>query len=81
MSPGETVHRNTKAALVSFSMLNWITNLYGDGIEEPNLEADWLAVKSNRSVIMMLFDMEAEKFKSELYKEEEKIVGGEKWLK
>ena len=28
------------------------------------------------NVVMMLFDMEAEKFKSELYKEEEKTVGG-----
>jgi len=60
------------ARAMAFFWLNWMSNLYGDGTEEPEFEADWLSVKSNRSVVMMLFDMEARKFKEDLYKEEEK---------
>jgi len=58
------------AQKMAFFWLNWIGYLYGDGVEEPRFEADWLSVKSNRTVVMMLFDMEAEKLKNELYKEE-----------
>jgi len=58
------------ARAMAFLWLNWMGYLYGDGVEEPRFEADWLSVKSNRSVIMMLFEQEAEKFKNELFKEE-----------
>jgi len=57
---------------MAYSIIQRILN--GDGTEEPEFEADWLSVKSNRSVVMMLFDMEARKFKDDLYKEEEKEV-------
>ena len=60
------------ARQMAFFWLNWMCNLYGDETEEPVFEADWLSVKSNRSVVMMLFDMEARKFKEELYNEEKK---------
>ena len=59
------------ARAMAFFWLNWIGYLYGDGVEEPRFEADWLSVKSNRTVVMMLFDIEAEKLKNELYKEGE----------
>ena len=60
------------ARAMAFFWLNWITHLYGDSdshgkCEEPDFEADWLAIKSNRSVVMMLFNMEASKFRDELY--------------
>jgi len=58
------------ARAMAFFWLNWVGYIYGDEVEEPRFEADWLSVKSNRSVVMMLFDMEAEKFKEDLYKEE-----------
>jgi len=60
------------ARTYAFFWLNWMTYLYGDETEEPDFEADWLAVKSNRSVVMMLFDMAAAKFKDELYEKEKK---------
>ena len=53
-----------------FFWLNWIGYIYGDDVEEPRFEADWLSIKSNRAVVMMLFDMEGEKLKKELFKEE-----------
>jgi len=62
------------ARAYAFFWLNWMCSLYGDGIEEPDFEADWLAVKSNRSVVMNLFDIQAEKFKSELYNKEENEI-------
>jgi hypothetical protein len=46
---------------MAFFWLNWMGYIYGDETEEPRFEADWLAVKSNRSVVMMLFDQEGEK--------------------
>jgi len=58
------------ARKMAFFWLNWMGYIYGDGIEEPRFEADWLSVKSNRSVIMMLFEQEAEKFRNELKEEE-----------
>ena len=62
------------ARAMAFFWLNWMSNLYGIsddfGYEEPRFEADWLSVKSNRSVVMILFDMDATKFRDELYKEE-----------
>jgi len=63
------------ARAMAFFWLNWMSNLYGDEVEEPRFEADWLSVKSNRSVVMMLFDMEARKFKEDLYEKEEKEEG------
>jgi hypothetical protein len=36
----------------------------------PQFEADWLAVKSNRSLLMMLFNRDGETLKRELWKEE-----------
>ena len=65
------------ARAYAFFWLNWIDSLYGYGPEEPDYEADWLAIKSNRSVIMNLFDMQAEKYKNELYAEEEKEANNE----
>ena len=62
------------ARKMAFFWLNWMSYLYGDDVEEPRFEADWLSVKSNRTVVMMLFDMEAEKFRDELYKEEENTI-------
>ena len=59
------------ARTYAFFWQNWITYLYGNDIEEPDFEKDWLSVKSNRSVVMMLFDMQSDKFKNELWKEEE----------
>ena len=60
------------ARVYAFFWLNWITYLYGDDTEEPDFEADWLAIKSNRSVVMMLFDMAIVKFRDELYDKEKK---------
>jgi len=60
------------ARKMAFFWLNWMGYLYGDGTEEPRFDADWLSIKSNRSVVMMLFDMEAEKFRNELKEEERK---------
>ena len=59
------------ARKMAFLWLNWVGYLYGDGIEEPRFEPDWLSVKSNRSLIMMLFEQEADKLKNELFKEED----------
>ena len=60
---------------MAFFRLNWMGYLYGDGTEEPRFEPAWLSVKSNRSLIMMLFEQEAEKLKNELFKEEEENNG------
>jgi hypothetical protein len=54
-----------------FFWLNWMEKLYGSDAEEPRFEKDWLAVKSNRSVLEILFDQEGEKLKEKLYKSEE----------
>ena len=62
------------ARKMAFLWLNWMGYLYGDGIEDPRFEADWLSVKSNRSLIMMLFEQEAEKLKNELLKKEEEEI-------
>ena len=51
--------------------MNWMENLFGDGVNEPMFEADWLAVKSNRSVLMVLFDQEGQRLKEKLLKNEE----------
>ena len=58
------------ARKMAFFWLNWMSYLYGDGVEEPRFEKDWLSIKSNRTVVMMLFDMEGERLKNELWKEE-----------
>jgi len=50
--------------------LNWMKKIYGDDLDEPDFEADWLAVKSNRSVVMTLFSQEGEALKKELWNEE-----------
>ena len=71
-SPG--VFKTAESACkMSFFWLNWMGYIYGDGIEEPRFEADWLSIKSNRTVIEMLFDHEGENFKNELLKEEKTI--------
>jgi len=58
------------ARAFAFFWLNWMESLYGNEEEEPEFEADWLNIKSNRSVISRLFDLEARKFRDDLYKEE-----------
>jgi len=58
---------------MAFFWLNWMGYLYGDGIEEPRFGADWLSIKSNRSLIAMLFDQEGEKLINELLEEEKTI--------
>jgi hypothetical protein len=55
-----------------FFWLNWMEKLYGDGDGgDPRFEKDWLAVKSNRSVLEILFDQEGERLKERLLKNEE----------
>jgi hypothetical protein len=54
-----------------FFWLNWMEKLYGSDAEEPWFEKDWLAVKSNRSVLEILFDQEGERLKEKLLKNEE----------
>jgi hypothetical protein len=48
--------------------LYWMSRIYGDGLIEPKFEADWVSVKSNRSLLMMLFCQEGETLKRELWK-------------
>ena len=57
----------SSAQQMAYFWLNWMEHIYGD---RPIFEADWLAVKSNRSLLMMLFDRDGETLKRELWKEE-----------
>jgi hypothetical protein len=62
-----------------FFWLNWMENLYGydgDG-SDAQFEKDWLAVKSNRSLLMILFDQEGERLKEKLLKNEQGAMSNE----
>jgi len=50
--------------------LYWMKLIYGDGLIEPKFEADWVSVKSNRSLLMKLFCQEGEILKRELWRVE-----------
>jgi len=69
------------ARKMAFLWLKWISYIYGDGMEEPIFEADWLEIKSNRSVVMMLFEQECERLKKEIYYEELNITKEENKIK
>ena len=62
--------KSTSTRKMSLFWMNWISKIYGDGTGEPNFETDWLAVKSNRSVLMLLFARDCETLKKELLDEE-----------
>jgi len=50
--------------------LYWMGLIYGDGLIEPKFEADWVSVKSNRSLLKMLYCQEGEALKRELWRVE-----------
>jgi hypothetical protein len=50
--------------------LYWMGLIYGDGLIKPKFEADWVSVKSNRSLLEILFCQEGETLKRELWKAE-----------
>jgi hypothetical protein len=59
------------ARQMAYFWLDWMGYLYGDdGIDNRRFEADWLLIKSNRSLLMMLFSQEGEQLKRELWKDE-----------
>jgi hypothetical protein len=67
--PGVFKTVDSARQMVSF-WLKWMERLYGDDVSEPSFEEDWLAIKSNRSLLMILFDQEGETLKKELLKKE-----------
>jgi hypothetical protein len=50
--------------------LYWMSLIYGDGLIEPKFEADWVSVKSNRSLLEILYCQEGETLKRELWRKE-----------
>jgi len=70
MDCAATFKTASSARKMAYFWLNWMSYIYGDGLVDPKFEADWLAVKSNRSVLMMLFSQEGEILKRTLWKEE-----------
>lgn len=65
-----TFKTSSSVRQMAYFWLTWMSYIYGDGLVDPKFEADWLAVKSNRSLLMMLFCQEGEILKRELWKEE-----------
>ena len=65
-----TFKTSSSARQMAYFWLTWMSYIHGDGLVDPKFEADWLAVKSNRSLLMMLFCQEGEILKRELWKEE-----------
>ena len=72
--------KSTSVRKMFYFWLNWMSYLYGDGIEEPRFEKDWLSIKSNRTIVMMLFDQEGEKLKKRLWKDEGKDVNNYEYI-
>jgi hypothetical protein len=60
----------TSARKMALFWMNWMEKIYGNGFEEPDFETEWLAVKSNRSLLMILFGQEGEALAKELSNEE-----------
>ena len=63
----------TSARKMALFWLNWMSKIYGDGFTEPYFETDWLAVKSNRSLLTILFNQEGEALKRDLWNEEKSV--------
>lgn len=50
--------------------MEWMERLYGSEACERSFDTDWLEIKSNRSLLMMLFCREGEELKKELWAKE-----------
>ena len=71
---GAIFEKSSSARTMALFWMNWMDKIYGDGLSESEFEADWLAIKSNRTLLTMLFKQGGETLKRKLWHEEGKDV-------